>query len=222
LALRAAGRLAFLEARGHPLDDAGRLLRLGLRLALRGHLAGVQALEDVAPAARGGHAGEVARQGVDAELALLLLVAVAADAMGVEEGADGLVEVLAVAGGRRPRLEGGSRQEQGQGQQPDAHQGSLEGFPRGEARPPLPRFQNITVYRSSLWQIRRNSVSHSRRPTGSLRSFFGAFDILPRRAGPRPLQSPRLESPEDGHEQDPSVVADRRTRRNRLLGRSRH
>src|SRR5579859_2094101 len=47
--------------------------------------------------------------------------------------------------------------------------------------------------------------------------------ILPRPAGDRTPHSLRpLERPGYGHEQDPSGVAGRRTRRNRLLRRTRH
>ncbi len=128
LALRQARGFAFLQLAGEPLDDLRRLGGRRLLLLLRRHFARADAVHHIGPMRRRAAAEEIARERIDAKLALLFLLAVAADAMLVEERLDGFREV----GIGFRRLRGG---EPGSGQKED---GEMEGgVSREERRGPM-------------------------------------------------------------------------------------
>ena len=89
LAFAQAGRLALLELRRDPLDHERRLLRLGLRLVLRRHLAGTDPLHRISPVRGGQRSGKIPRQGVQPKVPLLFLLAVTTKAVLFQKRLDG-------------------------------------------------------------------------------------------------------------------------------------
>ena len=80
-----ARRLAFFDARGNPVGDFPQFGGLGLRFLFWRHLAGVDAKQNFGPALGVRQVIEIGGQRVHAEVALLLLLAVAAEAVLGEE-----------------------------------------------------------------------------------------------------------------------------------------
>ena len=88
---RHPGRLAFFEPRIEYRHEPGDLLLLRQRLVLRGHFAAVDLLDHLGPEMRVFARSKVSGELIDAQVALLLLRSVAADAMRFEEDLEGLV-----------------------------------------------------------------------------------------------------------------------------------
>ena len=76
-ARRLPRRLGLVKLAGDPLRDARDVVRLGPRLSLRRHVAGVDPVHDLLPVPHDLRRIEIDRQRVDPQIALLLFLAVA-------------------------------------------------------------------------------------------------------------------------------------------------
>ena len=92
-ALCQAGGLAFFEPARQPFHHLRRRLGFRLRLVIRGHLPGADAVHHIGPVHGGGAEREIARQGVQPQLALVLLLAMAPVTVLGQEGFDLPVEI---------------------------------------------------------------------------------------------------------------------------------
>ena len=91
--------LALFEPSVEPFSNPGRFFSRRLRFVVGGHLAGADAIHHVAPVTCRAAAGKVARERVDAQFSLLLFLAVAAQAIRLQERQHGLIERMPPSAG---------------------------------------------------------------------------------------------------------------------------
>ncbi len=96
-----AGELPLLELARQPFHDLRRVVRVRSRLVFRRHLTGADPVHHVGPVPGRSAAGEVPGEGIDPERPLLLLLAVASDAIFLKERLDRLVSRTCRRIGRR-------------------------------------------------------------------------------------------------------------------------